>query len=63
MSPGDLPTFRGREDEEETLLRRLRSEATCPGWVAQLVRTLSLYTKIVGSILGQDTYKKQPMNA
>ena len=34
-----------------------------PGQVAQLARALSWYTKAVGSISGQGTYKKQPMNA
>lgn len=33
-----------------------------PDWVAQLVRTLSQYTKVMGSIPGRDTYKSQPMN-
>ena len=34
-----------------------------PGQVAQLVRVLSHYTKVEGSILSQGTYKYQPMNA
>ena len=34
-----------------------------PGQVAQLVRASSQYTKVVGSISGQGTYRKQPMNA
>ena len=34
-----------------------------PGWVAQLLRASSQYTKLVGSIPGQGTYEKQPMNA
>ena len=34
-----------------------------PGPVAQLVRASSRYTKVAGSIPGQSTYKKQPMNA
>ena len=33
-----------------------------PGWVAQLVRMLSWYAKVVGSIPGQGTCKNQPMN-
>ena len=33
------------------------------GRLAQLVRVLSQYAKVAGSILGQGTYKKQPMNA
>ena len=32
-------------------------------WVAQLVRALSRYTRVVSSIPGQGTYKKQSMNA
>ena len=32
------------------------------GQVAQLVRVLFQYTKVAGSILGQDTYKNQPIN-
>ena len=34
-----------------------------PGQVAQLVRALSWYAKVAGSIPGQGTYKNQPMNA
>ena len=34
-----------------------------PGWVAQLVRASSQYTKVAGSIPGQGTRKTQPMNA
>ena len=34
-----------------------------PGQVAQLVRALSRYIKVAGSIPGQGTYKKQPVNA
>ena len=32
-----------------------------PGQIAQLVRALSQYAKVVGLIPGQGTYKKQPM--
>ena len=32
-------------------------------WVAQLVRVLSQYTKVMGLIPSQGTYKNQPMNA
>ena len=39
-----------------------QTKTLCPGWVAQLVRVSSPHTKIVGSIPGQGTYKKQPMN-
>ena len=35
--------------------------AFLPGWVLQLVRASSPYTKVVGSISGHRTYKKQPM--
>ena len=38
-------------------------KAVQPWLVAQLVRTLSQYAKIMSSIPGQDTYKNQPMNA
>ena len=31
--------------------------------VSQLIRASSQYTKVVGSIHGQDTYKNQPINA
>ena len=34
-----------------------------PGQLAQLVRVSSPYAKVVGSIPGQGTYKKQSMNA
>ena len=34
-----------------------------PGWVAQLVRALSRYAKVVGLIPGQGTYRNQPVNA
>ena len=40
-----------------------RKAAVSPGGVAQLVRALSRYAKVVGSISGQGTYKQQPMNA
>lgn len=33
-----------------------------PGSVSQLVRALSQYTKVVGSMPGQGTCKDQPMN-
>ena len=33
-----------------------------PGQVAQFVRTLSRYTKVVGLIPGQVIYKNQPMS-
>ena len=33
------------------------------GQVAQLVRASSRYTKVVGLIPSQDTYKVQPMNS
>ena len=32
-----------------------------PGWVAQLVRASSQYTKVKGSIPRQGTYKNQPI--
>ena len=35
----------------------------CPGRVALLVRALSQYAKVVGSIPGQGTHKNQPVNA
>lgn len=34
-----------------------------PGWVAQLVRASVRYARALGLIPGQDTYRKQPMNA
>lgn len=34
-----------------------------PGGVAQLIRTLPQYTKVVGEIPSKDTWKNQPMNA
>ena len=34
-----------------------------PGWAGHVVRTSSQYSKVVGSISSQDTYKKQPMSA
>ena len=30
-----------------------------PGWVAQLIRALSCYTKVVGSIPSENTQKKK----
>ena len=33
-----------------------------PGWVAQLVRALSQYSKVVGSIPGKVTFENQPVN-
>ena len=35
----------------------------CPGWVAQLVRVSSQYTKVPGSTPSQSSHKNQPMNA
>ena len=37
--------------------------ASSPGQVAQSVRVLPQYTKVVGMIPGQGTYKRQPLNA
>ena len=34
-----------------------------PDWVAQLIRALSQYAKVMGSIPSQGTCKNQPMNA
>ena len=34
-----------------------------PGQVAQLVRALSYYAKVMGLIRSQGTYESQPMNA
>ena len=33
------------------------------GWVAQLVRASSQYTKFVGSVSSHSSHKNQPMNA
>ena len=41
----------------------VRKESLGPGWVAQLVRVLSPYTKVAGLISGQDTDRKRPVNA
>ena len=41
----------------------MKEMSLSPGWVAQLVRVLSQYAKVVGLISGQGTYKNQPMNA
>lgn len=35
----------------------------CPGRVARLVRALSQYSKVAGSVPGQGTHKEQPINA
>ena len=40
-----------------------KAESIIPGCVAPLVRALFQYAKVVGSIPGQGTHKKQPMNA
>lgn len=42
--------------------RTINGNRPCPGWVAQLARALSKYTKVVGLIPGKGTYKKQPRN-
>lgn len=34
-----------------------------PNWIHQLVEASSQYDKVVDLILGQDPYKKQPMNS
>ena len=41
----------------------LNLRSTGPGHVAQLVRALSRYAKVLGLIPGQGTYENQPMNA
>ena len=41
----------------------LKKEIPGPGQVAHLVRALSPYAKVVGSIPSQGSYKNQPMNA
>ena len=38
------------------------NEFCCPDKVIQLLRVSSQYTKVAGSILGQGTYKNQPIN-
>lgn len=38
-------------------------EVCCPGQAAYLVRALSVYAKVVGSIPVQGMYKKQARNA
>ena len=41
----------------------IRAYVYSPGWVAQLVRALSPYAEVTGSIPCQGTYKNQPVNA
>ena len=43
------------------ILGRMRKDYNL-GQVAQLVRALSLYAKVAGSIALQGTYKNQPTN-
>lgn len=45
--------------EDHFILEKNRGH---PGWVAQLVRALSRYTKFAGSITSQDIYENQPIN-
>ena len=45
------------------LASSFKTQRGSPGWVAQLVRVLSQYAKVVGLILHQATYKNPPMNA
>ena len=40
----------------------LWEDTLCPGQVVQLVIASSLYSKFVGLIPSQGTYKKHPMN-
>ena len=40
----------------------VKNKQLSPAQVAQLVRASSPYAKVTGSIPGQGTYKKQPMN-
>ena len=37
----------------------IKEPARGPHWVAQLIRELSLYVKVEGSIPGKGTYKNQ----
>ena len=48
---------------EETTQEYIQRNTVGPGWLAQLVRALSRYTKVAGLIPGQGTHKKQPMSA
>ena len=44
------------------LASSFKTQRGSPGWVAQLVRVLSQYARVAGSIPGQDTKKTQWMN-
>ena len=41
----------------------IKTHEFSPGWAVLFIRASSQYAKVVGSISGQGTYKKQPMNA
>ena len=43
--------------------RTFKNRDDCSGRVTQLAGASSRYTKVVGVIPGQGTYRKQPMNA
>ena len=62
------PILRGKPElmgvgEGSLLKLHDRNWGKSPGRPAQLVRALSQYTKVAGSIPGEGTYKKQPMSA
>ena len=46
-----------------SIIKSVHQSIFGPGRVAQLVRAVSWYPKVVGSIPRQGTYKNQPMNA
>ena len=47
----------------EVSILGIREGRISPGRGSQLVRSSSPYSKVVGSISGQERYKRQPMNA
>lgn len=43
--------------------RKSLEKLLSPDWIAQLTRVSSLYTKVVGSVPTQGTYRDQPANS
>lgn len=52
-----------RQDRDALSIKQKETKARGPGWVSQLVRASSRYTKVAGSIPSRGTCKNQPVDA
>ena len=65
-NPGERERDKKRDRQREPKMEIplfLKPNLKSPGKISQLVRASSRYTKVMGSISSQGTYKKRPMNA